>query len=84
MHFKKSNLRSLVLIALAAITFLAVIFFANKDRPVYRSSNTAGTDYEVGKVIRVVEDNKTVDEKMDGIWRGSMVLEVEILSGKYK
>ncbi len=84
MHFKKSNLRSLVLIALAAITFLAVIFFANKDRPVYRSSNTAGTDYEVGKVIRVVEDDKTVDEKMDGIWRGSMVLEVEILSGKYK
>lgn len=84
MHFKKSNLRSLVLIALAAITFLAVIFFANKDRPVYRSSNTAGTDYEVGKVIRVVEDNKTVDEKMDGIWRGSMVLEIEILSGKYK
>ena len=84
MHFKKSNLRSLVLIALAAITFLAVIFFANKDRPVYRSSNTAGTDYEVGKVIRVVEDNKTVDENMDGIWRGSMVLEVEMLSGKYK
>lgn len=44
----------------------------------------AGTDYEVGRVLRVVEDHKTVDEEMDGIWRGSMTLEVEILTGRYK
>ncbi len=84
MHFNKSKLRSLVLLALAAIAFLAVIFWANHDRPVYRSSNMAGTDYEVGKVVRIIEDRKTVDEQMDGIWRGSMTLEVDILSGRYK
>lgn len=84
MNFKKSKIRSLVLLALAAVAFCGLIWFANKDRPVYRSSNMAGTDYEVGRVLRVVEDHKTVDEEMDGIWRGSMTLEVEILTGHYK
>ena len=31
-----------------------------------------------------MEDHKTVDEELDGIWRGSMTLEVEILTGRYK
>ena len=84
MNFKKSKIRSLVLLALAAVAFCGLIWFANKDRPVYRSSNMAGTDYEVGRVLRVVEDHKTVDEELDGIWRGSMTLEVEILTGRYK
>ena len=84
MNFKKSKIRSLVLLALAAVAFCGLIWFANKDRPVYRSSNMAGTDYEVGRVLRVVEDHKTVDEEMDGSWRGSMTLEVEILTGRYK
>lgn len=84
MNFKKSKIRSLVLLALAAVAFCGLIWFANKDRPVYRSSNMAGTDYEVGRVLRVVEDHKTVDEELDGIWRGSMTLEVEILTGCYK
>lgn len=66
MNFKKSKIRSLVLLALAAVAFCGLIWFANKDRPVYRSSNMAGTDYEVGRVLRVVEDHKTVDEEMDG------------------
>ena len=84
MNFKKSKIRSLVLLALAAVAFCGLIWFANKDRPGYRSSNMAGTDYEGGRVLRVVEDHKTVDEEMDGIWRGSMTLEVEILTGRYK
>lgn len=64
MNFKKSKIRSLVLLALAApLLFAGLIWFANKDRPVYRSSNMAGTDYEVGRVLRVVEDHKTVDER---------------------
>ena len=43
MNFKKSKIRSLVLLALAAVAFCGLIWFANKDRPVYRSSNMAGT-----------------------------------------
>ena len=44
MNFKKSKIRSLVLLALAAVAFCGLIWFANKDRPVYRSSNMAGAD----------------------------------------
>jgi uncharacterized membrane protein len=81
-HSKKIG--SLLLLALAACAFVAVLYFANYDRPVYRSSNTSGSDYEVGRVLRVLEDNKVVDETTEGIWRGSMLLEIEILTGKYK
>lgn len=84
MNLKKSKISSLVLIALAAIAFLAMIYYANYGRPTYQSSNTAGTDYEVGRVLRVLEDNVVVDETTEGLWRGSMTLEVEILSGRYR
>ena len=33
MNFKKSKIRSLVLLALAAVAFCGLIWFANKDRP---------------------------------------------------
>ncbi len=84
MDVKKSKLRNVLLIVLAAIAFLAIIYYANYDRPTYQSSDTSGVEYEVGKVIRVLEDNVVVDESTEGIWRGSMTLEVEILTGRYK
>lgn len=84
MSSKTSKIRSLVLLALAALAFLTIIFYANYDRPVYLGSDTSGTEYEVGKVLDVVEDNVVVDETTEGIWRGSMTLKMEILTGKYK
>ena len=48
MNFKKSKIRSLVLLALAAVAFCGLIWFANKDRPVYRSSNMAGSEESCG------------------------------------
>lgn len=75
---------SLVLIALAAIVFFMVIFYANHNRPVYRSSDTSGSDYEVGKVVKVVKDNTTTDQSDKTLLRGSMELKIEILSGRYK
>lgn len=82
-NLPKKTAGSLVLCALAAIAFAAVLYAANYDRPTYHSSNTSGIEYEVARVLRILEDRTTVDEKMDGIWRGSMTLEVEILSGRY-
>lgn len=84
MSFKKSKIRSQLLLALAAIAFVAMVYYANYDRPTYRSSNTAGSSYEVGRVLRIVENRVVVDETTEGIWRGSMLLEVELLTGKYK
>ena len=52
MNFKKSKIRSLVLLALAAVAFCGLIWFANKDRPVYRSSNMAEESCGLWKITR--------------------------------
>lgn len=75
---------SLVLLALAAIAFAALLYYANHDRPTYHSSDTSGIEYEVARVTRVLDDKVTVDTESEGIWRGSMDLELEILTGRYK
>lgn len=80
----KRMIGSLVFFTLAAIAFLGVLYAANYDRPRYQSSDTSGTEYEVALVNRVLEDRSAVDETTEGIWRGSMDLEVKILSGRYK
>lgn len=70
--------------ALAALTFLLVIYYANNDRPIYKEGDTSGTSYEVGKVVGILENHVTVDESTDGLWRGDMKLQVKILTGEYK
>ena len=69
---------------LAALAFILVIYYANHDRPVYKEGDTSGTSYEIGKVVGILEDNVTVDESTDGLWRGDMKLQVKILTGAYK
>lgn len=81
---KRTTSRNFIVFIFLAIAFIAVLYFANHDRPVYRSSDTSGIEYEVGKVVQVLEDKKVIDEKTDHIWRGSMKLQIEILSGRYK
>lgn len=80
----KAKIGSLVLTALAAVAFVAVIYYANLDRPVYHSSDTTGIEYEVGLVKQIINDNTTVDKTDKNILRGSMDLKIEIISGRYK
>lgn len=80
MNWKKKGLFAVI----AAVLFVALLYYANYDRPVYHSSDTTGIEYEVGRVVRVLEDRTVVDEATEGIWRGSMDLEIEILTGRYK
>lgn len=79
-----SKIGKIVIFIAAATLFVGILYYANNDRPAYHSSDTAGIEYEVAKVTRVLENRVTVDEEMEGIWRGSMTLEVEILTGRYK
>jgi len=69
---------------LAALSFIGLLYAANMNRPTYQSSDTSGIEYEVGKVTGILADNTTIDENNGGIWRGSMELQVEILTGRYK
>ena len=80
---KKSGGRLLAAV-LAAISFAGMIFLANSGRPTYQSSDTSGVEYEVGKVVGILEDHTTEDENADGILRGSMELQIRILTGRYK
>ena len=74
----------LLIAALAVLAFAGLLFNATATTEIYTSSDTSGIEYEVGRVTGILEDNTTVDEDMDGIWRGSMELQVEILTGRYK
>lgn len=80
MSWKKKGL----LWAVITLLFVVLLYYANHDRPVYHASDTTGIEYEVGRVVRVIEDRTVVDETTEGIWRGSMDLEIEILTGRYK
>ena len=80
---KKAGGRVLVTV-LAALSFIGLLYAANMNRPTYQSSDTSGIEYEVGKVTGILADNTTIDENNGGIWWGSMELQVEILTGRYK
>lgn len=80
---KKAGGRVLVTV-LVALSFIGLLYAANMNRPTYQSSDTSGIEYEVGKVTGILADNTTIDENNGGIWRGSMELQVEILTGRYK
>lgn len=75
---------SLALLALAAILFCALLYYANYDRPTYTSSDISGIEYEVGKVTGILSDDKVADDSVEGQWLGTMDLQIEILTGRYK
>ncbi|MCD7964896.1 MAG: YibE/F family protein [Clostridiaceae bacterium] len=64
--------------------FVSLIYYANHDRPRYETSRVNGTEYETARVLRVLQDKTVQDESTENIHRGTMDLEVEILSGRYK
>lgn len=73
------------LIFLVTITvFVLIIYYANRSKPEYLDNINNGTEYETAKVIDIIEDNAQIDDTMEGILRGSRLMEVEILTGRYK
>ena len=61
-----------------------ILYYANYDRPKYTVTEDTGTEYETARVRKVIEDNTGVDASNENIVRGSMKIQVEILSGRYK
>lgn len=75
---------SLALLVLAAILFSVLLYYANHGRPTYTSSDTSGIEYEVGLVTGILSDNTVADKSVEGQWLGTMDLQIEILTGRYK
>ncbi len=69
---------------LFVLCMVGVLIYANHDRPKYTTSKSTGIEYETAKVLQVVEDNTVVDENTEGILRGNTVLDLKILTGRYK
>lgn len=70
--------------ALAALAFIGLLYFANHDSPIFLTRDVTGTSYEVGRVTGVLSKDIMVDEEFEGVWRGTMELQVEILTGPFK
>lgn len=75
---------SLALLALPAILFCALLYYANHDRPTYTSSDTSGIEYEVGRVTGILSDDTVVNENAEGQLAGTMDLQIRILTGRYR
>lgn len=81
MKAKKILVRCICIIMVLG-TFLGLIYYANKDRSKYVSTENSGVEYEIAKVIDVISDDSVIDDS--SIRRGSMNVKLEILSGRYK
>lgn len=81
---KKNILVKGIVLIIFIVCMAGILFYANHDRPKYTTSKSTGIEYETAKVLKVVEDNTVVDENTEGILRGSTVLDLKILTGRYK
>ena len=81
---KKISIPKLIVGVVFVIVMVAVLIFANQDRPTFTITDSTGTEYETARVLSVEADNSTVDESVEGVLKGSTDLKVEILTGRYK
>ena len=73
------------LIVLVSIIALAgLLYYANHDKPGYYRDRDAGMEFEKARVLQVLDDNTMIDETTENVRRGSMELQLEILTGEYK
>lgn len=74
--------RCLVGAAFLALFVLACVW-ANSSQWKSGISDTAGTEYETARVVSILGENLTVDETIEGRYRGNRDMVVEILTGRY-
>ena len=80
----KRKLISVIIGVVCLLMLAGILYYSNYDRPKYTVTEDTGTEYETARVRKVIEDNTGVDASNENIVRGSMKIQVEILSGRYK
>ena len=81
---KKELITKIISVLVFVAVSVAVIIYANADRPKYTVTESSGVEYETARVLSVIEDNTTTDEEIEDVKKGSAELELELLSGRYK
>lgn len=82
-YFTKQNARRLIVGMLFLSLFALACVWANSGWPGYEITESSGTEYEIARVDDILEDNTIADETIEGRLRGSKVLTLEILTGRY-
>lgn len=83
-HMTKNNMIRLLAALSFLLLYIALLNYANRGWNGYTITDDSGIEYETAKVLEVLEDNTVVDETIEGRRRGSMLLGMEILTGRYK
>lgn len=81
---KKYQFLKICILIIGLCLMAGLLYYANYDRPHYTITEDSGTEYETARVRKVIEDNSGLDETTENIRRGSMKLQLELLSGRYK
>lgn len=79
---KETFLRILMGTAFAVLFALACVW-ANRSDTRSGITDTGGTEYETARVVRILDDTAQADEEIEGRYRGSRDMTVEILTGRY-
>ena len=83
-NFQKSKVIQITISILLLAILAGILYWANYDKPGYYKDRESGMEFETAKVLTVLEDKTVIDEQTEGIRRGSMLLQLEILTGRYK
>lgn len=83
-YLTKDNMIRIAVAAAFLALYLGLMIWANSGFKGYTVTESTGIEYETARVVAVLEDNTVSDPKIEGNRRGNMLLELEILTGRYK
>ena len=81
--FFKKNLTKLLVGLISAALFAGAVAWANSGRPQNVITDSTGIEYETARVDDILADNTVADDSIEGRLRGSKVMQVELLTGRY-
>lgn len=82
-YLTRQNLLRLIVAACFLVLFACAIVWANSGQVTSGITDTTGTEYEIARVDDILADKTVADESIEGRLRGSKVLQLEILTGRY-
>ena len=82
-HLTKQNIIRLAVAVVFLALFAWAIAWANSGWNRDVITDTTGVEYETARVLEILEDNTVKDETIEGRCRGSQLLELELITGRY-
>ena len=81
---KPNKYLQFAVLGLLLVGYILALAWANSGNSQEESVPFRGVEYEYAQVLGILEDNTQEDPAIEGRLRGSQVLELEILTGRYQ